>query len=130
MVDDALSRKSHGMLTSVASEEWQMLKTVEQFRLHYKGQAQGTLDSLVATPSFLTRVIKSQGQDTEILSINYRVRIGDEGWVIHTDGSFQYRGRVVVPQSVDLGEEILREFYCSHFVVHPGGTKMYHDLRL
>ena len=53
----------------------------------------------------------------------------DEGWFIHTDGSLQDRGRVVVPQSVDLREEILKEFHCSRFAVHPGGTKMYHDLR-
>ena len=53
----------------------------------------------------------------------------DEGWAIHTYGSFQYRGRVVVAQSGDLREEILREFHCSCFAMHPGGTKMYHDLR-
>ena len=35
----------------------------------------------------------------------------------------------MVPQSADLREEILREFHCSHFSMHPGGTKMYHDLR-
>ena len=35
----------------------------------------------------------------------------------------------MVPQSVDLREEILREFHCSLFTVHPNGTKMYHDLR-
>ena len=35
----------------------------------------------------------------------------------------------MVPQSTDLREEILREFHCSRFAVHPGGTKMYHDLR-
>ena len=35
----------------------------------------------------------------------------------------------MVPQLVELREEILREFHCSRFVVHPGGTKMYHDLR-
>ena len=44
------------------------------------------------------------------------------------DGSLQYRGRVMVPQLEDLREEILKEFHCSHFVVHPSGTKMYHDL--
>ena len=54
---------------------------------------------------------------------------GDEGWTIHTDGSLWYRGRVVVPQLTDLREEILRKFHCSRFVVHPGGTKMYQDLR-
>ena len=35
----------------------------------------------------------------------------------------------MVPQSTDLREEILRKFHCSRFVVHPGGTKMYQDLR-
>ena len=54
---------------------------------------------------------------------------GDEGWVIHMDGSLRYRGWVVVPQLIDLREEILREFHYSRFSVHLGGTKMYHDLR-
>ena len=35
----------------------------------------------------------------------------------------------MVPQLTDLREEILREFHCSYFNVHPGGTKMYRDLR-
>ena len=47
---------------------------------------------------------------------------------MHTDGSLRFRGWVVVPQSEDLREEILREFHYSCFTMHPGGTKMYHDL--
>ena len=78
-----------------------------------------------------SRVIESQGQDVGISSIRDRVLsgMGDEGWAIHIDGSLRYRGRVVVPQWTDLREEILRDFYFSRFVVHPGGTKMYQDLR-
>ena len=34
----------------------------------------------------------------------------------------------MVPQLTDLREEILKEFHCSRFDVHPGGTKVYHDL--
>ena len=66
------------------------------------------------------------------MSIRDRVQLdtGDEGWAIHTDGSLRYRGRVVVPQLADMREEILKEFHCSYFVVHLGGTKMYHDRRL
>ena len=45
------------------------------------------------------------------------------------DGSLQYMGRVVVPQSANLREEILKEFHCSRFAMHPSGTKMYYDLR-
>ena len=50
-----------------------MLEAMGQFGLYYIGQAQGTLGSLVATPSLLSRVIESQGQDTKILSIRDRV---------------------------------------------------------
>ena len=89
------------------------------------------LGILVATSSLLSRVIESQGQDAEISSIIDRVLsgTGDESWAIHTDGSLWYRGRVVVPQQTDLREEILKEFHCSRFIVHLGGTKMYRDLR-
>ena len=66
----------------------------------------------------------------EIVSIKDRVQLGtsDEGWTVHANDSLQYRGRVVVPQLIDLREEILREFHCSRFSVHPGGTKMYRHL--
>ena len=115
VVADALNWKSRGALASIASWEWWMLKTVGQFRLQYSEQAQGMLGSLVATPSLLSRVIESQGQDAEIVFIRDWVQssTGDEGWTIHADGSLRYRGRVVVSQLTDLREEILREFHCS-----------------
>ena len=126
VVTDALSRKSRGALASIAYWEWRMLKTVGQFGLQYHEQAQGTLGSLVATLSLLSRVIESQGQDAEIVSIRDRVQLGtgDEGWTIHVDSILRYRGRVVVPQLTDLRDEILREFHCSRFSLHPSGTKM------
>ena len=104
-----------------------MLEIVGQFGLQYNEQIQGTFGSLVATLSLLSRVIESQWQDAEIVSIRDRVQsgTGDEGWTVHANGSLRYRGRVVVPQLTDLREEILREFHFSRFAVHPGGTKMY-----
>ena len=94
-----------------------MLEAVGQFGLYYNEQTQGILRSLMATLSLLSRVIESQGEDTEISSIRDRVQLGtgDEGWAIHTDGSLRYRGSVVVPQLVELRDEILREFHCSRF---------------
>ena len=79
----------------------------------------------MATPSLLSIVIKSPGSDTEMESIRDQVRsgTGDEGWAIHTDGSLRYRGRIVIPQLENLREEILKEFHCSHFYVHPSGMK-------
>ena len=81
VVADALSRKSQGVLASIASREWRMLETVGQFRLQYDEQAQGTLGSMMATLSLLSRVIESQLQDADLVSIRDRVQSGtaDEG---------------------------------------------------
>ena len=48
----------------------------------------------MTTPSLPSRVIESQRQDPELVSIRDRVQfgIGDEGWVFHTNGSLRYRG--------------------------------------
>ena len=59
VVANALSRKSRGVLASIASREWRMLETVGQFGLQYHKQTKGTLGSLVATPSLLSKVIES-----------------------------------------------------------------------
>ena len=81
VVVDALGRKSRGVLSNVDSREWQMLEAVGQFGLYHNEQTQGILGSLVATLSLLSRVIESQGEDTEISSIRDRVQLGtsDEG---------------------------------------------------
>ena len=57
VVADALSRKSQGVLASIASREWQMLEVVRQFGIQCRDQAQGVLGILAATPSLLSRVI-------------------------------------------------------------------------
>ena len=107
-----------------------MLEVVGQFRFQYSEQDQGVLGSLVAKPSLFSKVIDSKGQDAEISSIKARVKsgTGDEGWAMHANGSLWYKGPVVVPWLIDLREEIIKEFHCSRFTVHPGGRKMYRDL--
>ena len=69
-----------------------MLETVGQFGLQYSERTQGTLGSLVATPSLLSRVIESQWQDVEIVSIRDRVQsgMGDSG-PAHEVGTFSSR---------------------------------------
>ena len=81
VVADALSRKSRGVLASIASREWHMLETIGQFGLRYSDRAQGDIGSWVAMPSLLSRVIESQRQDAELVSIKDKVQsgTGDEG---------------------------------------------------
>ena len=62
VVADALSRKSRGVLASVAFQKWLMLETVGQFGLQYSEHTKGVLRSLVATPSLLSTMIQSRGR--------------------------------------------------------------------
>ena len=64
VVADTLSRKSRGVLASITFQEWQILEVMGQFGLQYSDQAPGVFESLVATPSLLSRVIKCLGHDT------------------------------------------------------------------
>ena len=45
------------------------------------------------------------------------------------DGVFHYHGRLCVPYVGELRKHILVESHDSRYSIHPGDTKMYHDLR-
>ena len=41
----------------------------------------------------------------------------------------KYQGRLIVSYVDGLRDQILEEAYGSHYSIHSGSTKMYHDLR-
>ncbi|WMV50723.1 hypothetical protein MTR67_044108 [Solanum verrucosum] len=45
------------------------------------------------------------------------------------DGVLSYQGRLCVPKVDELQEMIMEEAHSSRYFIHPGSTKMYHDLR-
>jgi len=45
------------------------------------------------------------------------------------DGTIFLRGHLCVPQKVVVKMEILREAHRTPYMVHPGETKMYQDLK-
>ena len=44
-------------------------------------------------------------------------------------GTLRFQGRICVPEQADLRKKILAEAHESSYSIHPGGTKMYEDLR-
>ena len=48
---------------------------------------------------------------------------------VDEDGTIRYGKRLWVPDEDGLRKEILREAYSSAYLVHPGSTKMYQDLK-
>ncbi|RVX14555.1 Transposon Ty3-G Gag-Pol polyprotein [Vitis vinifera] len=50
-------------------------------------------------------------------------------FVLSDDEILRFGTRLCVPNDEDLRRELLEEAHCSKFAIHPGGTKMYKDLR-
>ena len=48
---------------------------------------------------------------------------------MHVDGSVKFKRRLCVPRDVELRNEILVDAHRAKYTIHPGNTKMYHDLR-
>ena len=49
---------------------------------------------------------------------------------IHADGSLRYKGRWCVPNIPNLKKRILDEAHLTPYSVHPGGDKLYKDLKI
>jgi hypothetical protein len=45
------------------------------------------------------------------------------------EGTLWFKDRLVVPRKEALKKKILDEAHTSRYSIHPGSTKMYHDLR-
>ena len=69
----------------------------------------------------MQKVIEAQRKNTKLEGMCSRIMAGDavEGWSVCS--SFSY--------DAQMKEEVMKEAHHSRFTVHPGETKMYHDLR-
>ncbi|XP_059638665.1 uncharacterized protein LOC132280931 [Cornus florida] len=109
---------------------WKMLKELADLGLQmFEDASPVTLFSILAQPALVSRIIEAQLKDGEIKSIHTRVSGGKdvEGWTLHSDGCLRYRGMMFVLLS--CCDDVLWDFHHSQLTVHPGGTKMYHNLR-
>jgi hypothetical protein len=80
--------------------------------------------------NLLQEIQKGQVEDEKIQEI--RCNIKEEkspGFSEDEEGLLWYKGRICVPNLKELKAKILREAHESAYSIHPGGNKMYHDLK-
>nr|GFB98964.1 reverse transcriptase [Tanacetum cinerariifolium] len=127
VVADALSRKS-GMIAGIKVEE-EIIRDLERLdiELYVRGQ-HAYWASLRIEPDLISRIKEAQKEDSEIWTI---VENLDKQVEFHLDDdNVLWQGtRLVVPNDATLREALLTEAHSSPFSVHPGSTKMYHDLK-
>jgi hypothetical protein len=73
---------------------------------------------------------KGQLEDAKIQEIKKQIKEHKApGFSIHDQGTFWYKKRICVPKIKEIRESILCEAHDSAYSIHPGSTKMYHDLK-
>ncbi|XP_016707022.1 uncharacterized protein [Gossypium hirsutum] len=76
------------------------------------------------------QIKEKQLLDGDLLKKIRQVEQGVKGDIdINAECILNFRGRLCVPQNVDLRQVILNEVHSSPYPMHPGNGKMYHDLR-
>ena len=81
-------------------------------------------------PDLKQMIVNAQKEDTKLQEIVQLVSTGDKNnYVIDESGGLLYKSRLCVPNDMDLRKNILYESNNTVFTMHPGGNKMYQDMK-
>jgi hypothetical protein len=93
---------------------------------------QGSLYALAAESNLYDRIVTAQRTDEDIQTIKQKLAEGDPKYTCfqkdHQDVIW-FGKRLVFPVDLEIMKIILDEAHKSKFSIHPGSTKMYHDLK-
>ncbi|RVW70653.1 Retrovirus-related Pol polyprotein from transposon 17.6 [Vitis vinifera] len=131
VVADALSRKSVGTLAAIRGCQRQLLEELRSLQVHFRVMGLGALvANFRVQPDLVGRIKTLQKNDSQLVQVMEEVKKGSKpDFVSSDDEILRFGTRLCVPNDEDLRRELLEEVHCSKFAIHPGGTKMYKDLR-
>ena len=128
VVADALSRKSycHTLITKSVPPE--LKEEIDDFQLEILPH--GLLNELRIQYDLIDRIRQAQKNCEEIEYLRGLMKLGYKT-NHHEDeqGTIWFKNRIRVPSDPVLREEILSEAHDSKYCIHPGGSKMYPDLK-
>jgi hypothetical protein len=128
VVAHALSRRSH--LNMLATREL-LPKFCEEFEKLNLGWVSNTEVIAMEVDSTLEHDIrKGQLEDAKIQEIKEQIKEDKApGFSVDDQGTLWYKKSLCVPEIKEIRELILREAHDFAYSIHPGSTKMYHDLK-
>jgi hypothetical protein len=110
-------------------EEQPMLhQEFERFGLELVSR--GFLANLEFQPTLLSQIKEAQKGNGSIDGIKCRISSGKvPGFEEDDQGVLWYKGHICVPADSELKKVIMKEAHETPYSIHPGGTKMYQDLK-
>jgi hypothetical protein len=90
------------------------------------------LFNITLTSTLRSEIITAQKNDEGMCHIKRRIQEGDPKVACFredVEDTLWFKDRLIVPNKEVLKKKILDEVHTSRYSIHPGSTKMYHDLR-
>jgi hypothetical protein len=87
---------------------------------------------MTLTPSLRGQIIASQHQDVGVSHIKRRLTEGDPKvscFRVDDEGTLWFNDQIVILHNQGLRKKIFDKAHTSKYSIHPGSTKMYHDLK-
>jgi hypothetical protein len=128
VVADALSCRSHVSQLVVDSMPFELCEEFDKLNLRIAASTKAT--KMEVGSNLLQEIWKGQLEDEKIHEIKRNIKKEKStGSSEDEEGVLWYKGRICVSNVKELKDKILREAHESAYSIHPGGNKMYHDLK-
>jgi hypothetical protein len=128
VVVDALRRISHVSQLVVDSMPFELCEEFDKLNLRIIVNTKAM--EMEVGSSLVQEIRRGQLEDEKIQGIKCNIKEEKLSSFSEDDeGVFWYKGRICVPNVRELKDKILHEAHESAYSIHPGGNKMYHDLK-
>jgi hypothetical protein len=128
VVADALSRKAFCHCLTMKTSDITLCQEMEKLNLEMIQH--GTSNHLKLESVILQRIIDAQRNDEGMKHIHKKIEAGKGNCFRRDDqGVVWFNNRIVVSKNDEIRQQILDEAHLSRYSIHPGSTKMYHDLK-
>jgi hypothetical protein len=131
VVADVLSRKSTVELATLGISQPRLIKELTGMGLEVVGKGTPVhLANLMVQSKLLARIQVAQLEDPECAKIRQLLAEGKaKEFCLKEDGLLTHFKQVCVSGIVGLRKEIMSEAHHSPYIVYPGGTKIYRDMK-
>jgi hypothetical protein len=128
VVADALSHRSHVSQLVVDSMPFELCEEFDKLNLRIVANMKAT--KMEVGSNLLHEIQKGQVEDEKIQEIKRNIKEEKSpSFSEDEEGVLWYKGRICVPNVKELKDKILHEAHESTYSIHPGGNKMYLDLK-
>ncbi|XP_070004095.1 uncharacterized protein [Nicotiana sylvestris] len=134
MVADALSIKSMGSLARIVPVKRLLAKHIQ--RLEDTGikfsvrNSEALLPCAQAKSSLVEHIKATEYEDERCCKYIDEALVGkSKDMIVDSDGVLRMSDRLCVADVDGLRHVILKEAHNTRYIIHPGSTKMYHDLK-